>query len=90
MSGISIENIPYLEKNISTGVEADNQSVFEEPISADEQTATEEYTPPLFADDNEKNLEIEGTDSQTEDLFDQDINDEEDFEIPAFLRKQKF
>ena len=90
VSGISIENIPYLEKNISTGVEADNQSVFEEPISADEQTATEEYTPPLFADDNEKNLEIEGTDSQTEDLFDQDINDEEDFEIPAFLRKQKF
>ena len=23
-------------------------------------------------------------------LFDQDINEEEDFEIPAFLRKQKF
>ena len=27
---------------------------------------------------------------ETEELFDQDINEEEDFEIPAFLRKQKF
>jgi hypothetical protein len=35
-------------------------------------------------------LEREGADIQTEDLFDQDTNDEEDFEIPAFLRKQKF
>ena len=26
----------------------------------------------------------------TDQLFDQDINEEEDFEIPAFLRKQKF
>ena len=26
----------------------------------------------------------------TEQLFDQDINEDEDFEIPAFLRKQKF
>ena len=26
----------------------------------------------------------------SEQLFDQDINEEEDFEIPAFLRKQKF
>ena len=27
---------------------------------------------------------------ETKELFDQDVNDEEDFEIPAFLRKQKF
>ena len=26
----------------------------------------------------------------SEKLFDQDSNEEEDFEIPAFLRKQKF
>ena len=25
-----------------------------------------------------------------EQLFDQEINEDEDFEIPAFLRKQKF
>ena len=29
-------------------------------------------------------------DSNSDQLFDQDINEEEDFEIPAFLRKQKF
>ena len=28
--------------------------------------------------------------NETEELFDQEINEEEDFEIPAFLRKQKF
>ena len=28
--------------------------------------------------------------TQTDQLFDQDLNEEEDFEIPAFLRKQKF
>ena len=28
--------------------------------------------------------------NENDQLFDQDINEEEDFEIPAFLRKQKF
>ena len=28
--------------------------------------------------------------NETDQLFDQDDNEEEDFEIPAFLRKQKF
>ena len=32
----------------------------------------------------------EGENKDSEQLFDQDINEEEDFEIPAFLRKQKF
>ena len=30
------------------------------------------------------------TNNETEKLFDQDDVEEEDFEIPAFLRKQKF
>ena len=30
------------------------------------------------------------SEEHTEKLFDQDPNEEEDFEIPAFLRKQKF
>ena len=43
----------------------------------------------------EENLEIENNasnDNEThiEKLFDQENNEEEDFEIPAFLRKQKF
>ena len=32
----------------------------------------------------------DSTDPHTEKLFDKDLNEEEDFEIPAFLRKQKF
>ena len=40
------------------------------------------------ADDTVETNETNNNDS--EHLFDQDINEEEDFEIPAFLRKQKF
>ena len=32
----------------------------------------------------------EPTENESVELFDQDTNEEEDFEIPAFLRKQKF
>ena len=55
----------------------------------------EEYTPKLFAeeqnyqDDSEVELQ-ESASNESEQLFDQDTNEEEDFEIPAFLRKQKF
>ena len=54
----------------------------------------EEYTPKLFAEDLKlNNLEVkkESIDEAKEDqLFDQDLNEDEDFEIPAFLRRQKF
>ena len=33
---------------------------------------------------------IEGENTHSDKLFDQNSIDEEDFEIPAFLRKQKF
>ena len=57
-----------------------------------------EYTPPLFSDKhvtNEINEKVEASDSieeenQNNSLFDQDTNEEDDFEIPAFLRRQKF
>ena len=40
---------------------------------------------------NEENLETFDTERDNSiELFDQDTNEEEDFEIPAFLRKQKF
>ena len=41
-------------------------------------------------DDSNGNLNDAHGDEHTEKLFDQDSNEEEDFEIPAFLRKQKF
>jgi len=53
-------------------------------------TSDEEYTPKLFSEeivsDENNNLP-----SETEQkLFDQENNQDEDFEIPAFLRRQKF
>ena len=56
----------------------------------------EEFTPKLFSDeqsfklDAEKLKQMKSRNFNSEQLFDQDINEEEDFEIPAFLRKQKF
>ena len=57
----------------------------EEPLSLDE-----EYTPKLFSDEG-ANSDIENT-SETEEqkLFEQESTQEDDFEIPAFLRRQKF
>ena len=99
VTGISIENIPYIENNISKNTETEIQPSLDEKIEEEEeeeeeeQAFAQEYTPPLFADDNdnnEKNLEKEEIEVQGENLFNQDYNDEDDFEIPAFLRKQKF
>ena len=52
----------------------------------------EEYTPKLFSDEGQtqENNVKDNDDTQSEKLFDQDTNEDEDFEIPAFLRKQKF
>ena len=53
----------------------------------------EEYTPKLFSEDqSQHNLDNEVTldEKKEEKLFDQDTNEDEDFEIPAFLRRQKF
>ena len=58
------------------------------------QDSDTEHTPQLFENEHETKVENsleEEHDSYSEKLFDQDTNDEdEDFEIPAFLRKQKF
>ena len=84
-SGVSIENASYIEKNNL----AENEEF-------SENNNEEEYTPKLFSDDHtyQSDEMIEETDYQTnnetEKLFDQDDVEEEDFEIPAFLRKQKF
>jgi len=85
-TGVSIENASYIESNYSgedTRASLTNESM------------DEEITPKLFSEDQSYQSEDdlnrdseEKTDSNQ--LFDQDINEEEDFEIPAFLRKQKF
>ncbi len=85
-TGVSIESASYIE-NSNFEENANTQSLSEHD---------EEYTPRLFSEDqsydSEDNPEINEKESynNTEELFDQDIDNEEDFEIPAFLRKQKF
>ncbi len=88
-NGVSIESASYMENNItnSTNVIGDSNNL---DIESEHQ---EEHTPKLFSE--EEKLEIESdsrmdNEPHIEKLFDQDSNEEEDFEIPAFLRKQKF
>ena len=74
--GISIENASYLENNLEVENNLDTTAV------------KEEHTPKLFSEKIDH--ENEGESVQNEKLFDQSTPDEEEFEIPAFLRKQKF
>jgi len=86
-SGVSIESASYMENNINVKESSDNISTTSDII--------EEYTPKLFSEEQslqeESELETnEYNENESEELFDQDTSEEEDFEIPAFLRKQKF
>jgi cell division protein FtsZ len=85
-SGVSIESASYIENNSNPEESTDNTS------SVDD-NAAEEYAPKLFSEEQSFEGETETKDhddSETDQLFDQDIVEDEDFEIPAFLRKQKF
>ena len=85
-SGVSIESASYMENN----------NLAEKEISTSSSNNNNvDYTPKLFSDDNNNlNEEINNSEDQditeSNELFDQESNEEEDFEIPAFLRKQKF
>ena len=85
-SGVSIESASYMENN----------KIFENNNSSKSFENDDEYTPKLFTDDQDNQLDAINTEIndqenvETDQLFDQDVNEEEDFEIPAFLRKQKF
>ena len=86
-SGVSIESASYIENN-NLDEATDNSSI--------SKNHNDELTPQLFSEEkddksNEENLETFDTERDNSiELFDQDTNEEEDFEIPAFLRKQKF
>ena len=88
-SGISIESASYMENN------SEHETIFADNTaeSAQNENIIEEYTPQLFSESesNQTETKQEETELQTksENFFNQD-NDEEDFEIPAFLRRQKF
>ncbi len=99
--GISNET-GHVSNNIPAGVSIESASYIENSNLEDKKSELqlsdhkeEEFTPRLFSEDQSyqsdeglESNELESHDS--EQLFDQDNNEEEDFEIPAFLRKQKF
>tara|TARA_B100001029_G_C15059559_1_gene457216 strand:+ start:146 stop:1648 length:1503 start_codon:yes stop_codon:yes gene_type:complete len=89
-NGLSIENASYIESNgAKTALTGKIENIPDSGLS----NLNEEHTPQLFSNEteseSENNLE-EFSSSGMDKLFDQETNDEEDFEIPAFLRKQKF
>ena len=86
-----MESASYMENNIDTR----NEDIQLSTDNIVKENTEEEYTPKLFSethnqadteyDDSKK---IENVEAQQ--LFDQDNSEDEDFEIPAFLRRQKF
>ena len=86
-TGISIESASYMENKTDTKIQSQ--------ISNNEnlENNDSEYTPKLFSDEpmqEEKENNSFSESIETKELFDHDLNEEEDFEIPAFLRRQKF
>jgi len=74
-----------------------DESLFEvdsiEQISSNSDSALtldEEYTPKLFSEESVENRNNNSSATEDQKLFDQENNQEDDFEIPAFLRRQKF
>ncbi len=83
-TGVSIESASYMEQN--------RENVYENNSIIDKEKAEEEFTPKLFSDDQGLDVGKTNTsedENETQQLFDQN-EEEEDFEIPAFLRRQKF
>ncbi len=86
-AGVSIESASYIESNNFQDYDG---------AQFTSENKEEEYTPKLFSEEQviqpeDSSSEIAEEESKESDqLFDQNINEEEDFEIPAFLRKQKF
>ena len=88
-AGVSIESAAYMENSS----DLNDVSINKLRSETEEEKIQEEYTPKLFSEDQnhleDHNEEIREH-KEDDQLFDQDINEEEDFEIPAFLRRQKF
>ena len=88
-AGVSIESAAYMENSS----DLNDVSINKLRSETEEEKIQEEYTPKLFSEDQnhleDHNEEIREH-KEDDQLFDQDTNEEEDFEIPAFLRRQKF
>ncbi len=88
LENISIENLGYMEN-------AEQMQKDEEPSLVENNVANEpeDRTPALFSEDENLDTFKDENKSLNQDfsdtLIDDDQNEEEDLEIPAFLRKQK-
>ena len=93
-SGVSMENASYMENSSELDNKNDTPLINDVNINGlnSDEFNVEEHTPQLFEENvNETDSQHDGSiDDNTEKLFDKDSTEEEDFEIPAFLRKQKF
>jgi cell division protein FtsZ len=100
-----VQNETFLNLNESTkevSSENINQAITEESlfeVDSIEQveqnneaplTLEEEYTPKLFSEETSGEENVNSSEEEEQKLFDQEKNQEDDFEIPAFLRRQKF
>ena len=90
-NGVSIENASYMENNVNL---KDENNISYEKNEMIENFQDNDFAPKLFSDDqNDSQLHensVDEIDTKSDQLFDQDTDEEEDFEIPAFLRRQKF
>ena len=87
--GVSIESASYIEKN--EDIKADQEDSFQDDYHSQE-NIEEEYTPKLFSEEKNEEIFDQSLEDQKESdqLFDHENSEEDDFEIPAFLRRQKF
>ena len=85
-TGVSIESASYIENFNDINLDKSTQET--QPSN---ENLAEEYTPKLFSEEkkSEENEQKDNLEDKKLQLFDRD-NEEEDFEIPAFLRRQKF
>ena len=87
-SGVSIESASYMENHNLVNNHNDlslNENTNEEPMQKLFSEEQSDFTGETTTENNHQE------NSESDQLFDQDIySEEEDFEIPAFLRKQKF
>ena len=88
-SGVSIESASYMEKNQEIEVNDNSSS----DISSNQNNPEGEQTPKLFSEEEyfeETSTKSYDEENKSDELFENDNSEEEDFEIPAFLRRQKF
>jgi len=90
-----LENNSF-EENTNTELSS-HETLFEldsiEQVTSNQEPMTsleEEHTPKLFSNDTSLSESNNSSLESDQKLFDQENNQEEDFEIPAFLRRQKF